>query len=110
MQFVIIGLDGTDKEAPARRQAVRADHLKLGDELVASGNLRYAAALLHEDGSMKGSVYLVDFDSEDALQIYMKEEPYMAGDVWRDVTVHRSNTRDPWQFNRDKEWFEARQV
>lgn len=108
MQFTIIGLDGTDAEAPKRRQAVRSDHIKLGDELVASGNLWYAAALLHDDGSMKGSVYVVDFENEGALDEYMEKEPYVTGDVWRDVTVHKSNTRDPWQFNRDKSWFEER--
>lgn len=109
MQFTVIGLDSTDEEAPARRQAVRASHIAMGDELVASGNLRYAAALLHEDGSMKGSVYIVDFESEEKLKEYMDKEPYVTGDVWREVTVHKSNTRNPWQFNRDKQWFEGRE-
>lgn len=27
MQFVVIGLDGTDNDAPARRKAVREDHI-----------------------------------------------------------------------------------
>ena len=110
MQFVIIGLDGTDDEALSRRMAVREKHIELGDELVASGNLWYAAALLHDDGSMKGSVYIVDFPSEEALQEYMDKEPYVTGDVWREVTVHKSNTRNPWQFNRDEEWFKERQA
>lgn len=57
MQFVIIGLDGTDDDAQARRYAVRSLHIQRGD-------------------------------------------------VWRDITVHRSNTREPWQFNRPQEWFE----
>lgn len=105
MQFVIIGLDGTDKDAPARRQAVRQDHIKMGDELLASGNLWYGAALLHDDGSMKGSMYVVNFESEEKLQEYLDKEPYIVGDVWHDVTVHKSNTRDPWQFNRDEAWF-----
>lgn len=104
-QFVIIGLDGTDKDAPARRQAVRQDHIKMGDELLASGNLWYGAALLHDDDSMKGSMYVMSFESEDELQEYLKKEPYIIGDVWQDVTVHKSNTRDPWQFNRSEEWF-----
>lgn len=108
MQFLVIGLDGTDEDAMERRLAVREKHIAFGDELVASGNLMYASALLHEDGSMKGSMYLVSFDSENELDVYMKKEPYVVGDVWRDVTVHKCNTRDPWQFNRDKEWFEDR--
>lgn len=107
MQFVLTGLDGTDEEAPARRQAVRADHIAMGDKLLASGNLWYGAALLHDDGSMKGSMYVMDFPSEEALQDYLKIEPYVVGDVWRELTIHKSNTRDPWQFNRPEEWFET---
>jgi uncharacterized protein YciI len=109
MQYVVIGLDGTDLEAPARRQAVREQHIKRGDELLASGNLWYGAALLHDDGSMKGSLYVMDFPSEDLLQDYLKTEPYIVGDVWRTVDIHRSNTRDPWQFSRPQEWFESRE-
>ncbi|MBT6755761.1 MAG: hypothetical protein HN981_03330 [Candidatus Pacebacteria bacterium] len=106
MQFVIIGLDGVDKDAPARRQAVRQDHIRMGDKLLKDGNLRYGAALLHDDGSMKGSMYLVDFPSEKELQEWLDNEPYVMGEVWKEITIHKSNTRDPWQFNRDKEWFE----
>lgn len=106
MQFVIIGLDGTDEGAVARRQAVRQDHIKMGDELLASGNLWYGAALLHDDGSMKGSLYVMSFDSEEVFDEYLKKEPYVVGDVWRDIQVHKSNTRDPWQFSRPQEWFE----
>ena len=93
MQFVIIGLDGTDENAPARRQAARHDHIAMGDKLLESGNLWYGAALLNADGSMKGSMYVVSF-------------PYVMGEVWRDIQIHKSNTRDPWQFNRPEDWFE----
>lgn len=106
MQFVIVGLDGIDPEAPARRQAVRQEHIAMGDKLLESGNLFYGAALLNDDGSMKGSMYVMNFPSEKGLQDYLAEEPYIKGDVWRDVTVHKSNTRDPWQFSRPQEWFE----
>jgi uncharacterized protein YciI len=109
MQFVIIGLDGTDKDAPTRRQAVRQDHIAMGDKLLESGNLFYGAALLNDDGTMKGSMYVMSFPSEKELHEYLKTEPYVKGDVWRDITVHKSNTRDPWQFNRPQEWFETRE-
>jgi uncharacterized protein len=108
MQFVIIGLDGTDSDAPAKRQAARQDHIKRGDELLASGNLWYGAALLNDDGSMKGSMYVVDFPSEKELHEWLDTEPYVTGEVWKDVTIHKSNTREPWQFSRPKEWFENR--
>jgi uncharacterized protein YciI len=106
MQFVVIGLDGTDKDAPARRQAVRQGHIKMGDKLLAAGNLWYGAALLHDDGTMKGTLYVVSFPSEKELQAWLDKEPYVVGKVWQDLTIHKSNTRDPWQFSRPKEWFE----
>jgi len=108
VQFIVIGLDGTDKDAPERRQKVRQAHIDMGEELRQAGNMWYGAALLHDDGSMKGSMILVDFPSEKELQKWLGEEPYIVGDVWRDVTIHKSNTRDPWQFNRSQEWFEER--
>ena len=46
MQYLIIGKDGTDSEAKERRTKARPDHIAMGDKLVASGNLWYAAALL----------------------------------------------------------------
>lgn len=110
MQFVVIGLDGTDDGAQDRRAKVREDHIATGDELLKSGNLLYGAALLHDDGSMKGSMYVMNWDTEEDFQEYMKSEPYVAGDVWQEITVHKSNTRDPWQFNRTKEWFEGRRL
>lgn len=106
MQFVIIGLDGTDDDAQARRYAVRSLHIQRGDELLATGNLLFGAALLHDDGSMKGTLYVMNFRTEAELHQYLETEPYVTGDVWRDITVHRSNTREPWQFNRPQEWFE----
>ncbi len=105
MQFVVIGLDGTDNDAPARRQAVREDHIALGDKLLASGNLWYGSALLNDDGTMKGSMYVVNFPSEKELNDWLDIEPYVTGKVWQDITIHKSNTRDPWQFNRTEEWF-----
>jgi uncharacterized protein YciI len=109
MQFIVIGLDGTDKGAPERRQEVRQQHIDMGEELRQSGNMWYGAALLNDDGTMKGSMILVDFPSEKELQQWLDKEPYIVGNVWREVTIHKSNTRDPWQFNRPKEWFEQRQ-
>jgi uncharacterized protein len=105
MQFVVIGLDGTDSEAPVRRAKVREDHVAMGDKLLMSGNLWYGAALLNDDGTMKGSLYVVDFPSEKELQKWLDSEPYVSGKVWESITVHKSNTRDPWQFSRPKEFF-----
>ncbi len=108
MQFVVIGLDGNDEKAAERRASARQSHIELGDKLLKSGNLWYGAALLHDDGTMKGSLYVVDFTSEKELQNWLNSEPYVVGKVWDTVTIHKSNTRDPWQFNKPKDFFESR--
>ena len=109
MQFLIIGLDGKDNEASNRRQAMRADHIKLGDELLASGNMWYGAALLDDEGKMKGSMLMMDFASETELQAWLDKEPYVTGKVWETLEIHKCKTRDPWQFNRPKEFFGEKQ-
>lgn len=108
MQFVVIGLDGTDEQTPERLAKARQAHIDMGEELRQTGNMWYGAALLHDDGTMKGSMILVDFPSEKKLQEWLDKEPYVLGNVWKDITIHKSNTRDPWQFNRPQEWFEKR--
>jgi uncharacterized protein len=106
MQFIVIGLDGVDSEAAERRSKVRQNHIDMGEELRRAGNMWYGAALLHDDGTMKGSMILVDFLSEKELHEWLDKEPYVIGDVWRDITIHKSSTREPWQYNRSQEWFE----
>ena len=108
MQFLVVGLDGNDDEALARRMAVRGEHIALGDELLAAGNMWYGAAILREDGSMGGSALFMDFQDEVALNEWLAREPYVTGKVWQSITVYPCKTRDPWQFNRPKEFFEKR--
>ena len=109
MQYLIIGLDGKDKNAKKRRMAVRKDHIKLGDELLKSGNMWYGAAIKNDEDEMIGSALFMDFDTEDELQSWLDKEPYVVGNVWESYEVHKCSTRDPWQFNRSKEWFEKRE-
>lgn len=110
MQFLIIGLDGTDDKAIERRMKSRQAHIDLGDELLASGNMWYGAALLDDDGNMKGSMLMMHFPSEKKLNEWLDREPYVTGNVWKSIEIHKCNTRDPWQFNRPKEFFESRQA
>ncbi len=107
MQFVIIGLDGTDEGALERRLKVRADHIALGDRLMAAGNMWYGAALLNDDGKMKGSMLVMNFPSEEKLREWLAVEPYVTGDVWRSIDIHKCNVRDPWQFSKPHEFFES---
>lgn len=90
MQFMVIGYDGTDPDALARRMAVREAHLQSGKELYASGKWLYAAGILNEAGTLIGSMIICDFPSREELeQQWLEKEPYITGKVWQKVDIHR---------------------
>jgi uncharacterized protein YciI len=87
MQFLVMGYDGTDDKAMERRLAVRNDHMKLVEVMKNEGRHLYACALLDEDERMVGSALIVDFPTREALDGWLKVEPYVVGDVWRKIEV-----------------------
>ena len=109
MQFLIIGKDGKDDKAMERRLAAREQHLKLGDEMEASGERWYGCVMLDDNGKMIGSMAVLDFPSEKELQEYLKKEPYIVGNVWKTVEVSKCNVKRPWKFNRPQTFFEERE-
>ena len=87
MQFVLIARDGSDPDAPARRRAVRPRHLAGIAPLVDAGTILLGGAILDDDGTMRGSVILADFVSRDALDAWLRDDPYVTGDVWQQIEV-----------------------
>ncbi len=87
MQFVVTGYDGNDEKAMERRLSVREEHMKLVDTMKNEGKHLYAAALLDENEKMIGSVLIVDFPTREALDGWLKIEPYVVGDVWRRIEI-----------------------
>lgn len=87
MQFMIKALDGEGKLD--KRMEVRPRHLegmqKLGDHVILAGGL------LTEYGKMKGSMLVVDFPDREAVDEYLKNEPYILEGVWEKVEVERFN-------------------
>jgi uncharacterized protein YciI len=87
VQFAVIGLDGTDENALKRRSAARESHLELAKSLKNQNHLLHASALLDDSEKMMGSIMIVDFDSREDLDNWLKVEPYMVGKVWDKVEV-----------------------
>ena len=108
MQYLIIGKDGKDEKAMERRMKVREAHLKLGDEMEASGERWYGCVMLDDDGKMTSLMAVLDFPSEKNLQEYLKKEPYIIGEVWKTIEVLKCNVKRPWKFNRPQSFFEER--
>ena len=87
MQFLVFGYDGADKEAAARRQAVRQAHIEYGDTLRNDGKMLYGVALLDDDDQMAGSVVVYDVESREELDSILADEPYVTGEVWMRTEV-----------------------
>ncbi len=87
-QFVVIAWDGTDSEAPARRQAVRHAHLVGIAPMFADGRMREGGAILNDDGQMIGSTCIVEFDTKEQLDHWLATDPYVTGNVWKKIEVY----------------------
>ena len=87
MQFLITAYDGTDNEALDRRMAARDNHLARGKTFSDSGNILKGGAILSDTGTMIGSVLLVDFDSKADVDKWIEADPYVAGNVWQEITI-----------------------
>ena len=87
MQFAIRAYDG--EHVLERRMAVRARHLenlsKVQDHILCSGGL------LDAQGSMYGSLLIMDMESREQLDAYLNDEPYLVEKVWERVEIEAMN-------------------
>lgn len=87
MQFMIKALDG--EGMLAKRMEVRPDHLegmkKMNSHIIAAGGL------LDEEGKMKGSLLIVEFDDRSGVDEYLANEPYVKANVWQTIEVVQMN-------------------
>ncbi|MBE5808469.1 MAG: hypothetical protein E7317_09040 [Clostridiales bacterium] len=87
MQFVITAYDGPDKLA--KRMEVRPRHL--ANMASIDGKVLCAGGLLDDEGQMKGSVMVMEFEDRAKFDAYLAAEPYVTEGVWEDVRVERMN-------------------
>lgn len=87
MQFMVTAYDGTDADTLNRRLAVREAHLAGAAALKESGKLIAGGAILNDEDRMIGSTLYVEFASRAELDAWIQNDPYVKGDVWRDITV-----------------------
>ena len=84
MQYLVIAYDYED--ALDKRMKNRPAHMDAAKKLMHEGRIINAGALLDED-KMVGSTLLVDFETEDALDVWLQNEPYVTGKVWDMETI-----------------------
>lgn len=87
MQFLIKAHDG--EGMLQKRMEIRPRHLENMKRL--SGHIICAGGLLDDEGKMKGSALIMEFENRDGLDDYLKNEPYMTEHVWDRVEVETMN-------------------
>ena len=87
MQFVITAYDGAGMLE--KRMEVRPLHLegmeRLKEHLIAAGGL------LDDEGKLKGSVLIMEFQNRDEVDEYLANEIYVKEHVWEKIAVERMN-------------------
>jgi uncharacterized protein YciI len=86
-QFLILAHDGSDPEAPARRQTARPAHLEGISPRVERGEIVAGGAILDDDGHIVGSAVIADFPSRAKLDAWLAADPYVTQGVWQRVEV-----------------------
>ena len=88
MTFLVIARDGTDEEAPKRREAVREAHLERIRPLVDDGTVQLGGAILDDRGAMVGSALLIEADSSAEVRALLARDIYSTAGVWQEVEVY----------------------
>ena len=91
MQFLVKAYDG--ENMLEKRLEVRSRHLENMSNI--TGKVLCAGGLLDEDGKMKGSALVMDFESRELLEGYLNSEPYITNHVWEKVEVEQVNYPPP---------------
>ncbi|MCR4641549.1 MAG: YciI family protein [Lachnospiraceae bacterium] len=87
MQFLIRAYDGEGKLD--KRMGVRPRHLEGMKKM--SAHIISAGGLLDDEGRMKGSALIMDFESREELDDYIANEPYVVEKVWEKIEIEPIN-------------------
>ena len=91
---------GTDQEGTVeKRLAVRPQHIARLEQLDAEGRVIVAGAMPkdpnHPQAGFYGSTMILDFDSREALDEWLKDEPFVKEGVYSHVDVKPFNKAFP---------------
>ena len=87
MQYIITAYDG--ENMLEKRLEVRPRHLENMSKV--KGKVLCAGGILDDEGTMKGSMLVIDFAEKADLDDYLQNEPYIMEKVWEKVHVENMN-------------------
>jgi uncharacterized protein YciI len=86
-QYLITAYDYKDDGALQRRLDVRPHHLDKVKELKENGNFVVGGAMLNDQGQMIGSSMIVQFETDEEMEAWKNNDPYVLQKVWETVDV-----------------------
>lgn len=86
-QYLLVADDGDAPNALEKRMEVRPRHFEYARRMFAEGKILIGGAQLSEEGKMKGSAVVLQFEDETGLAEYLKNEPYIIEGVWDSYTI-----------------------
>ena len=87
MQYIIKAYDG--EGMLDKRMEISPRHLE-GIERIKE-HVICAGGLLDDEGKMKGSVLIMEYENREQLDEYLANEPYVQENVWQKIEVERMN-------------------
>lgn len=94
-QYLLVAKDHPNQLE--RRMKVREKHIELGNRLVTEGKLIYGGAIIGDDGEMRGSMFVCNFENRKKLDDWLEIEPYITGDVWQNIEITEFRTGPSFQ-------------
>ncbi len=91
MHFIITAYDGHDQDALPRRMRVRPQHLENISKIKEEGHVICAGGITNDEGQLKGSFLVMDFETREDLDKYLENEPYVTANVWQDIKIETCN-------------------
>lgn len=90
--FALFGLDVPN--GAEIRAANKPEHAAYISADVA--HLRLAGALVDDDDTQCGSLYLIDAESPEAIREWLRNEPYVREGVYESLVIRRITLNPPW--------------
>ena len=72
-----------------KRMEVRPRHLEGMEKM--RNHVICAGGLLDDEGKMKGSLLVMEFQNREELDEYLAHEPYVVEHVWENIEIERMN-------------------
>jgi uncharacterized protein YciI len=85
IQYLVIAKDY--QNALEKRLAVREQHLQRAKGAKKDGFILFGGATLSESNIMDGSMMVFEANSQDEVEAFLSQDPYVKGKVWESWTI-----------------------